>query len=277
MPSPFPGMDPFLEHPSLFPGLHSRMIAGLSEALQARLPEPYFAAIGERIWVEVSGRDIEPDVNVLSGDRPPARRPEDAGGAAVSRVARSQPVVVTVPLDEGRETWLEIRTRHDAGERVVTSIELLGLANKAPGQRGRDLYLRKQRELLDSPTHLVEIDLLRAGAHATAVPRDLAVARAGPFDYHVSIHSFDQIEDFLVYPIRLDDRLPEIAVPLLPGDPDVMIDLQSIFDRCYDTGPYRRRVRYAEGTPVPPLRPDQEGWASQLLLQAGLISPPTAS
>lgn len=43
MPSPFPGMDPYLEPPTIFPGLHNRLIAGLSEALQAALPAPYFA------------------------------------------------------------------------------------------------------------------------------------------------------------------------------------------------------------------------------------------
>jgi Protein of unknown function (DUF4058) len=90
-------------------------------------------------------------------------------------------------------------------------------------------------------------------------------ARAGSFDYHVSVHRFDRFEDFLVYPIQLDDRLPEIAIPLLPGDPDVTIDLQAVFDRSYDTGPYRRRVRYAESTPVPPLRPERAEWAARLL------------
>ncbi len=55
MPSPFLGMDHFLEHPAIFPGLHNRMVATLSESLQASLPAPYFAEIGERVWVEESG------------------------------------------------------------------------------------------------------------------------------------------------------------------------------------------------------------------------------
>ncbi len=267
MPSPFPGMDPFLEHPAIFPGLHNRMVATLSEHLQASLPAPYFAEIGERVWVEVSHRYIEPDVNVLRG-RPAAVRREETpagAGAAVASAARSRPVVVTVPHDERRETLVEIRARIDEDERLVTAIELLSLSDKTPGERGRDLYLRKQRGLLHSRTHLVEIDLLRAGEHTTAVPRDLVEARAGDFDYHVSIHRFDRFEDFLVYPIQLDERLPEMAIPLLPGDPDVTVDLQAVFDRSYDTGPYRRRVRYAESTPVPPLRGERAEWAAQVL------------
>lgn len=46
MPSPFPGMDPCLEHPEIFPGLHDRLIAYLSEALQPVLPSPYYADLG---------------------------------------------------------------------------------------------------------------------------------------------------------------------------------------------------------------------------------------
>jgi len=267
MPSPFPGMDPYLEHPALFRGLHGRLVANLSETLQSRLPAPYFAEFEERLWVEVSERPIEPDVSVFRAERPPGVRTD--GGPVVGVATRSRPLVVTVPFEENRETWVEIRTRNDDGERLVTSIEVLSLTNKTTGRRARDLYLQKQREILDSQVHLVEIDLLRGGTHSTAVPRHRLLAAAGAFDYHVAIHPFDRLEDFLVYPIRLEERLPEIAIPLLPGDPDVPIDLQAVFDRCYDTGPYLRRVRYAEVTPVPPLRPDQAEWAARVLQPPG--------
>ena len=184
MPSPFPGMDPYLEHPDIFPDLHDSFVTVLKEFLQSRLPESYYAGSGTRVWVETSERFIEPDVKVLS------------------------------------------------------------LTNKTPGAHGRDLYVRKQQEILRSQTHLIEIDLLRSGEHTTAVPLQRAVARTGPFDYHVCVHRFDNLEDYLVCPIRLEDRLPEIMVPLLPGDADVTIDLQAVFDRCYEIGPYRRQVRY---------------------------------
>ena len=39
--------------------------------------------------------------------------------------------------------------------------------------------------------------------------------------------------------VRLETALPVITVPLLPGDGDVPLDLQAVFTRCYDTGPYR--------------------------------------
>jgi hypothetical protein len=260
-------MDPYLEHPAIFPGLHDSMITYLREVLQARLPEPYYAEIGDRVWVEVSERPIGPDVKVLRRGEKHDAEASSASGVAVASSVRSQPVVVTIPHDEHREPFLGIFSRLE-GERVVTAIEVLSLTNKTRGERGRELYLRKQREVLDSTIHLVEIDLLRAGEHTTAVPRDRAVAKAGPFDYHVCIHHFDNIEDYFVYPIRLEERLPEIAIPLLPGDPPVPADLQTVFERCYDTGPYRRRIRYHESSPVPPLEPARSEWAARLLAKS---------
>jgi Protein of unknown function (DUF4058) len=40
MPSPFPGMDPFLENPGIFSDFHDSFITYLRENLQANLPPP---------------------------------------------------------------------------------------------------------------------------------------------------------------------------------------------------------------------------------------------
>jgi hypothetical protein len=258
-------MDPYLEHPAIFPGLHNMFIAVMSECLQAALPPPYFAEIGERVWVEVSQRFIEPDASVILN--------EPRSGAIATRVATAEtphrPIVVTVPHDERHEPFVEIRVAGDHGERLVTAIGLLSPSNKTPGERGREHYLKKQRELIESTTHLVEIDLLRGGTHTTAVPFDLLTAKVGVVDYHVSIHRFDRFEDYLVYPIALNERLPEIAIPLLPGDPEVSIDLQVVFDRSYDTGPYHRRIAYTETALVSALTRDQAEWAGRLIRERG--------
>ncbi len=109
-PSPFPGIDPYLESPEIFSDFHDSFIIYLREAIQASLPAPYFATIGRRIWIE-SGQD------------------------------------------ESREPFIEIYTRGEEGKRLVASIEVLSLANKTPGEHGRDLYRRKQQELLGSRVH----------------------------------------------------------------------------------------------------------------------------
>lgn len=262
MPSPFPGMDPFLEHPAVFPGFHDSFITYLRETLQARLPDPYYAEIGDRVWVEVSYRRVGPDVNVLRPAAPDSFAGK--GAVALAQATRSQAVEVSVPQDEVREPFLQIFSRFE-GERVISTVEILSPTNKSRGSPGRELYLRNQREILSSRTNLVEIDLLLRGEHTTAVPRDIAEAKAGKFDYHVCAHRFVDLEDYIVYPIRMEDKLPEVAIPLLPQDPPVPIDLQLVFQRAYDTGPYHRRIRYQSEQPEPPLEPEREKWAAGIL------------
>lgn len=264
MPGPFPGMDPFLEHPAYFAGLHTRLIVAIAEALQTALPEPYFADVDERLWVETSRRPIEPDVNVIRKRAAKRKRTTNNGGIAT--VVRSHPIVITVMHDEQREAFVEIRTRQGDSERVVTHLEVLSVSNKSGGRKGRKLYLKKQKEVLgDGGIHLVEIDLLRRGKHTTAIPHEVLLAEAKPFDYHVCVRPFHQVGRFEVYAVELPQRLPEISVPLLPGEGAVPLDLQAVFDRCYDAGPYRRRVHYSLNHLNPKLPPDYLDWVKEVL------------
>src|SRR5262249_22027368 len=148
MPSPFPGMDPYLESPEIFPDFHDSFITYLRETLQANLPAPYFAALGRRVWIEVSRRSIGPDLEVRRGHAASPRRAEPAGATAVADLPIARPVVVKVAHEEFREPFIEIYTRGEEGKRLVASIEVLSLANKTPGEHGRDLYWKKQNEML---------------------------------------------------------------------------------------------------------------------------------
>ena len=239
MPSPFPGMDPYLESPDWFPNLHDGLITFLVGALMRRLPAPYYARSRPRVWLEYAHRQIEPDADVLS--------------------------IETIEHDAFEEPFVEIHRRDGSDDRLVASIEVVSPATKTLGNPGRETYLAKQREVLAGQAHLVEIDLLRGGSHVTAAPREPALAKAGAFDYHVCVHRFERPNDFFVYPIRLEQKLPGIAIPLLPGDPDVALSLQSVFDRAYEEGPYSRVVRYGEAPILPPLRPEQLEWVKARL------------
>jgi hypothetical protein len=268
-------MDPFLEDPAVFPDLHDRLIYCLSEVLNGALPPPYYTGIASRIWVELIHRRIEPDVNVLRPEVPGhAPEEESGGGVATMTAVEVEPIVIHVPFteEESHEPFVAIYAQ-PGGERVVATIEVLSLSNKTPGEHGRSLYRTKQRELLCSQVHLIEIDLLRGGTHTTAIPVEYALARAGRFDYQICIHQFDRQEDYTLYPIHLQQRLPVLPIPLLPGDPPVKVDLQAVLDRCYDAGSYVRRVRYRDRQPVPPLRPEQAAWAEQLLRAKGILEP----
>ena len=57
-----------------------------------------------------------------------------------------------------RQRYLEIRDRRD--RELVAVVELLSPVNKKSGPY-RAQYLTKRSEILASPAHLVEIDLLR--------------------------------------------------------------------------------------------------------------------
>ena len=98
-----------------------------------------------------------------------------------------------------------------------------------------------------------------------AVPRDLVKAQAGPFDYLISIHRFHRPKEFLVYPIAQSQSPPEIDIPLLPGDPDVPLKLQKVFNQAYDSGPYQKEMAYGKDAIVPRLKPEQAKWAMALL------------
>jgi hypothetical protein len=270
MPSPFPGMDPYLEHPQFFPDLHDAMIAEIRVALQERLPIQYYAQIRSRVWTEYTEMFLVPDDGVF---REPPRSNGPGGLATAGAVEVGlHPLAVRVPHEEIQEKFVEIRSVQ-AGHRLVTAIEILSPSNKTPGAHGQEQYRQTQRELLAGPTNLVEIDLLRGGAHATVVLRERAVAAAGPYDYHVCVRRATDRANLLVYPIRLEKALPKIAVPLLPGDEDVALDLQAIFTRCYDTGPYPRLRPYADRAPEPALTPAQAEWANRLLREKGYLPP----
>jgi hypothetical protein len=152
----------------------------------------------------------------------------------------------------------------------VTVVEVLSLSNKKPGDGGRTSYQQKQGEFRLAGVNLVEIDLLRAGPHTTAVPLAQLQQAAGRFDYHVSVTVAGSPTRFFARPIRLEERLPTIRVPLDPGVPLVPLDLQPLLDRAYDTGRYPRLVRYTV-PPDPPLTPEQQAWAEGILRQKGLL------
>jgi hypothetical protein len=233
------------------------------------LPEAYYARPRQRVWLEYTQRPIEPDTGVLHSARMSACRESGNGGIAVAEeVELAEPVTVSVESiehDPNEEPFVEIHRRQGREDRLVSVIEILSPANKTHGNTGREKYLEKQREVLASQVHLIEIDLLRAGSHATAVSRELAVKKAGRFDYHICVHRFDRPPDFLVYPIQLEEKLPRIAMPLLPGDPDVPLALQAVFDGAYDAGPFRRVIYYGEGPIFPPLRAKQLKWVNAWL------------
>lgn len=269
MPGPFPGMDPYLEDPARWPDVHQSLITYIRDALQPHLRPRYLARIGERIYILAPPQALYPDVVLIR--RPAVREAETPYAVAEAKVTTEaeevpadEPVIVTLPPTEHREPFVEIV--HAGGE-VVTAIEVLSPANKNPGE-GHRLYCRKQQEILDTPVHLVEIDLLSTGLHTVAVPEE---TRAGlrPHRYLVCVRRGPERHHFELYPIPLANRLPRIRVPLKEPDPDVVLDLQMVFERCYDNGGYADLVDYRK-PPAAPLSSEEAAWVDGLLRGKGL-------
>lgn len=266
MPSPFPGMDPYLEHPALWPGVHQRLITYLGDTLNAMLPPRYVADIGERLYVVEPAHTIYPDV-VVHEKPAVSARPAPTNAAGSTAVASDPPWVLTIKPVEQREVFIEIVSVADAS-RVVAAIEVLSPSNKATGSPGHELYLTKQRECLASDTHFIEIDLLRRGTHTVAAP-EMYLRDRGSWDYLICLHRGGEGARYEVWARPLREHLPRIHVPLAEGDDDLAVDMQAILTRCYDEGAYNRRLDY-RAEPQPPLSPDDATWAHGLLCEHGL-------
>lgn len=258
MANPFPGMNPFLESPARWPSFHQRFITYLADAIDPLLPANYSADFGERNYVTTPPKGMYPDIFVVRH----TRKRKEAGRATA--ILEADPAVeVELSAEEVREPFIEIRMGGEPGT-LVTVIELLSPANKTPGD-GRSLYRGKQEQVLASRVHLMEIDLLRAGQHTAAIPREALPANG--WDYLVCLHRGDwrarARDRFHYWAIALGDRLPRVNVPLAGEDADVVVDMQAVVDRCLATAT-GRRIDYTRDCP-PPLSKKQARWVDELL------------
>ncbi len=277
MPSPFPGMDPYLEEPGIWPGFHNRFAGELCAELNGLLPAGYYADVEERAElgiVEQSGNlmRIVPDVLVVR--RPAGLRDDawNAGRVALATRPRrevSPHIELQALIEPIRHLFVEIREAA-RGHKLITILEILSPSNKRPGP-DRDAYEAKRSEVLRSDANLIELDLLRGGRRVLTEPGlEATIARLEPSPaYLVLVNRAARRTSgagaYHVYPFGLRESLPCIAVPLKEGEDEVPLDLQYAFDRTYDTGPYRRgAVDYAESVRSPSLGEEDAAWASEL-------------
>ena len=256
MPSPFPGMDPYLEHPTLWPGVHNGLIAALQLFLAPQLRPHYYVALEERVYVtEPEQRTFvgRPDIAVV--------RSSETEQASTSSLSESSVVTVQVPVpDEVRETYLEVR---EAGtQHVITVLEFLSPTNKRPG-RGRRMYEDKRLDILATHTHLVEIDLIRSGE-----PMPL-IDHARGSDYRILVSRGDRRPHATLYSFGVRQPIPTFPLPLKTTDKEPLIDIGRLLHELYDGAGYDLRLDYVLD-PEPPLSSADATWANQLLRQHGL-------
>ena len=267
MPSPFPGMDPYLEENPLFHELHTQMLSEAQAQLQPQLRPKYVARL-ERYLSEGSVWDTdagiisldkkEPDITVVSSEIR-----TDLGSTAVLAAP-------TVSQDEELDAdELEIRRQrriviylNTRSRQAVASIELLSPSNKKAGSVGQARYLEKRASAMHGGLHWVEIDLLRDGSRPP-----LSIPLPETFDYLAYVaQATPSGWKHLLYTWTLPDPLPRLPIPLL-GNDQATLDLAVCFASAYDRIAADEDTDYGSNPPPPPLRPELEPWLADCLKQ----------
>jgi hypothetical protein len=233
MPSPFPGMDPYLERRNVWPDVHSALIVATRDALAPQVAPAYYVAIEERMYI--------------------------VAAETATAVANVPQTVVLPQFEEVHERYLEIRDTQTHA--VVTALEILSPSNKAPGE-GREAYEEKRRQVLSTRTNLVEIDLLRAGK-----PMEMQPPPQG--DYRILVRVGWERPQARLYVCSIRQALPEVPVPLRRGEPEARLSLGQLLADNYTRAHYDLRLDYRQ-PPEPPLSPLDAAWAEELLRTKGL-------
>lgn len=255
MPSPFPGMNPYLEHPELFPGFHHWLIIEIARFLSPQLRPKYRVAVEVRMYETTDDNSLLvgiPDVTVKSR--------QTATDSTINNVAvaapTTEPVKVTVPMPVTiKEGYLEVR---EVGtEALITTIEILSPSNKRSG-KGRQMYEEKRYQVLGSRTNLVEIDLLRKGEPMRFFDNGIET------HYRILVCRGTRRPYADLYAFNLLDVIPNFPLPLRSGDTEPVIDLQSLLNEVYDVSGYDLVVDYNQEA-VPALSEQDAVWADALL------------
>lgn len=250
MPSPFPGMDPFLEG-YLWPDVHHRLASQISDQLSPHLRPRYVARIEIQVVTDEAPESeigiMYPDVESVRSRQqsaPPSTPPANYGGVMVAEAPTATPASVTVRLPEIEVRLASVEIRDTAQNQLVTSIEILSPVNKhGPGLAK---YREKWRRLRDAYVHLLELDLLRRGQRSfthSEIPDShyrISLLRAGSALAHV-------------WAVNLTDPLPVVPVPLRHPDPDVTLDLGLALHTIYDRAAYDLSIDYRAEPPPPAL------------------------
>jgi len=249
VPSPFPGMDPFLEGQK-WRDFHTSALYVTRRLLTSLLKPRYSVDIEDSVYLqEESDDDLRfPDISVS------LHEPEAAFVSSGSSAAAIEPVMYTLPnVRRSRQRRLEIHD-HET-RRLVTVIEILSPTNKG---RGYHDYLAKRDEVLAQAVHLVEWDLLRGGRRLPTVEP----LHAG--DYYTFVSRHQRRPQVEVYGWTLREPLPAVPVPLDGRDADAVVDLQAVLNAVYDESGYDAALDYQRPV-LPPLTAADAEWVRGLV------------
>jgi len=252
-------MNPYLEDPEMWPEFHHWLLIVLAESLGSQLRPKYRVAVERRVYQHPSMETVLiciPDV-IVAHAQPPV-----SNGSATERVTTAvaappvKPFTVGLPmLEEAREIYLEVR--EVSTRKVVTLIELLSPKNKRAGV-GRKTYLKKRLKILESDTHLIEIDLLRNGKPMPVINQSVSS------HYRILVSRSERRPLADLYAFNLPDPIPAFPLPLQAGDTEPIVDLQPLLHGVYERAGLDLAIDYDRTLP-PSLSPDEATWVNQWL------------
>jgi hypothetical protein len=227
-------MDPYLEG-DLWTTVHTDLCAEIARQLSPKLRPKYV---------------------VLSTRRVVFAPPDESEGVTVPDIGILAP---HPPIPH-----VSIEIRDVAEHRLVTCIEVLSPTNKRGP--GREEYAAKRFQILSGTAHLVEVDLLRLGVRfPTAKPLPAV-------PYFVFVSRAERRDEVAIWPIAMEQALPDFPIPLLPGDAPVLLDLQQALSVVYNIIGYDELVDYSQPPPGP-LTPGESAWVEGQLCLAGRRRP----
>jgi hypothetical protein len=252
MPSPFPGMDPFLESQA-WQDFHTSYLVVLRELLVAQLRPRYVVEIGQ--YLTLSSENME-SCRAYGIGPSLMEQPDEATKEYGTPTDASGRAKQTLPvLRRLRQRFLTIRATEKRN--AVTVIEILSLSSKCLDE-GRKAYFTRRTGILSGKSNLVEIDLLRSGLHPV-VQKELPA-----IDYSACISRCAELSKANVLAWKLNGPLPSIPIPLAEDDPDAMLDLQVALTTTYDRAGYDYALNYR--APVePPMEPAAAEWVRSVL------------
>ena len=258
MPSPFPGMDPYLEHPDFWQETHHWLISAIADSIMPQIRPKYEIAIKQSIYKNDTNDYNNNSLLVGIPDVTIKRQSNtlNVPNRSLAIATLTVPTMVKVPIIEKiKQTYLEVREM--TTKQVVTAIEILSPVNKRSGE-GRITYLKKRQSILGSLTNLVEIDLLRKWESMPIFNNSIQS------DYRILVSPKNRRPFAELYAFNLRDSLPIFPLPLREEDVEPIVNLPEIFAGIYDRAGYDYRIEY-DREPVPSLSEEDQVWATQLL------------
>lgn len=247
MESPFPGMDPYLEAPYVWPDFHASLSVAISNQLQVSLSPRYVATIVP--YVAPERLTLKPPRFVHVNDFVFDDLTNATGTDTIAEIPTR---------------YCQIKIRAVRDKRLATTIEILSPVNKRPGADAAAAYERKRREVCSSDAHLLEIDLLRGGKRP-------ALLDPLPIDpYVILLSRADRRPEIEIWPLSLREAIPVVPVPLHYPDPDVPLDLGAALAQIYRIARYDLLVDYRQPPPRPPFPDADSAWVEERLRERGL-------